>query len=66
MISAADKAFRHPVHPVDPVRSFSSFGKVVPVIPELFCSVPPCLRGESLPTFLTHMREPGVNPKSEE
>ena len=57
MVSAAETAYGHPVNPVDPVKSSSSLGKVVPVIPELLCSVPPRLRGESLPTFLTHTHD---------
>ncbi len=54
MNSASASACRHPVDPVHPVKSSSSFGKVAKVIGELQCSVPPCLRGQYLPTFVTH------------
>ena len=46
----------HPVDPVHPVKTSSSSGKVGKVIGELHCSVPPCFRGQSLPTFLMHTR----------
>ena len=51
MVFAADTACWHPV---DPVKSSSSSGQVGKVIRVLHYSVPPCLRGESLPTFLMH------------
>ena len=64
--SASGTACRHPVDPVHPVQSSSSSGQVGKVIRVLLYSVSPCLRGESLPSFLMHTplrwRVPCVRP----
>ena len=51
------KGGNDPVDPVHPVKTSSSSGNVWQIIEELHRSVPPCLRGQSLPTFQMHTRE---------